>query len=77
MTGVVYSVACGAGCFALGCCGSPMLPVWVGLFGAKWAQASGPAIFGITLASLALGLWLLRKKSARGCATTCGDRCEG
>lgn len=64
VAGAVY----GLGCFVLGCCGSPMLPIYIGLLGAKWARLSGPLMFGLTLASIALGVRLLRRR--RGC-------CEG
>jgi len=61
------------GCYALGCCGSPMLPIWLGLFGAKGAHLGGPVVFAFTLASMAVGFFLLRRKS--GCA--CGESCGG
>ncbi len=67
LTGFLYA----AGCFLLGCCGSPMLAVYIGLFGPRFARVSGPLVFIITLASLAFGFfWLMRKKPGQ-CA------CEG
>lgn len=36
--GVLYTV----GCFALGCCGSPMLPIYLSLLGGKFAGVGGP-----------------------------------
>jgi tetrahydromethanopterin S-methyltransferase subunit A len=67
LTGFLYA----AGCFLLGCCGSPMLAVYIGLFGPRFARVSGPLVFVITLASVAFGFfWLMRKKPGQ-CA------CEG
>jgi hypothetical protein len=44
-----------------------MLAVYVGLLGAKWAKVTGPLMFGVTLASVALGVRLLRRKPGCGC----------
>ena len=67
---VVAGAVYGFGCFVLGCCGSPMLPIYIGLLGAKWANLSGPLMFGLTLASVALGVLLLRRKRGCGCEGT-------
>lgn len=57
-----------AGCFLLGCCGSPMLVVYLGLFGPRFSGITGPLMFGITLASVAVGYaWPMRTRS-RSCA---------
>ncbi len=56
--GAIY----GLGCFMLGCCGSPMLAVYVGLLGARGAKLSGPLMFGVTLLSIALGVWMLKRR---------------
>lgn len=69
VTGVIY----GLGCFLLGCCGSPMLPIYIGLLGAKWAKATGPLMFGVTLASVALGVRMLGRPEACGCDGPCRD----
>ncbi len=65
--GAIY----GLGCFLLGCCGSPMLPIYIGLLGAKWAKITGPLMFGITLLSVAWGVRLLNRKRGCGCEGTC------
>ena len=44
-----------AGCFLIGCCGSPMLPIYVSLFGSKAAGIGKPLMALITLASVGLG----------------------
>ena len=65
MLGALYA----AGCFLLGCCGSPMLAVYLGLFGARGAGLAGPLVFAITLLSVGLGWRLMKRKTV--CA--CGD----
>jgi hypothetical protein len=73
VAGVIY----GLGCFLLGCCGSPMLPIYIGLLGGKWAKISGPLMFGVTLASVALGVRMLRRKRACCCEGTCDESGNG
>lgn len=58
------------GCFLVGCCGSPMLAVWAGLFGAHALGGGKFVTAGLTLASVGVGWWWLR----RSCA---GDCCGG
>lgn len=73
MAGAVY----GLGCFFLGCCGSPMLAVYAGLLGAKWAKVAGPLMFGLTLASVALGVRMLRRKPGCNCEAAHEGRGNG
>ncbi|GIW86398.1 MAG: hypothetical protein KatS3mg108_0722 [Isosphaeraceae bacterium] len=48
-------------CFLTGCCGSPMLPLYLGLLGPKFLSVTKPLAFAITLLSIALGYaWMLR-----------------
>ena len=57
-----------AGCFLLGCCGSPMLAVYVSLFGAAFAPVAKPLAAGITLLSVVGASWWAghqRNRSAR------------
>jgi hypothetical protein len=68
------------GCFLIGCCGSPMLGVYLSLFGAK-ALGLGKALTAlITLASVSCGYWCLSRRFARGdaclgtCCSTAGTR---
>jgi hypothetical protein len=52
-----------AGCWLLGCCGSPMLAVYASLFGSAFLPLAKPLLAVLTLASLVLGwLWLLRQE---------------
>jgi hypothetical protein len=59
-----------AGCFLIGCCGSPMLGVYLGLFGAKALGFGKPLIAAFTALSVGWGYWYLRRKLA----TTCCDK---
>jgi hypothetical protein len=46
-----------AGCFLLGCCGSPMLAVYLSLFGAAFLPFAKPLVAALTAVSLATGWW--------------------
>lgn len=49
-------------CFLTGCCGSPMLPIYLGLFGPKFIGATKPLTFVITALSILLGyVWMLKR----------------
>jgi hypothetical protein len=55
-----------AGCFLIGCCGSPMLPIYISLFGAKAAGIGKPLMALITLISIGAGyLYVLRRPECR------------
>lgn len=57
LTGVLYV----AGCFLLGCCGSPMLAVYLTLFGASFLDLTRELTFALTLASVVVGyVWMER-----------------
>lgn len=60
-----------AGCFLLGCCGSPLLAVYVGLFGVKALGVGKPLMALVTLLSVGCGYWCLSRRFAHG---SCGDR---
>jgi len=64
------------GCWLIGCCGSPLLPVYLSLFGASFVGFTKPLVFALTLSSIGLSLWWMNRKSRRDdCA--CGHgRCE-
>lgn len=62
-----------AGCFLIGCCGSPMLAVYLSLFGASFLPFAKPLVAGVTSLSI-LGGWLWmnrRSQSAQDCG--CSD----
>ncbi|MBI2191960.1 MAG: hypothetical protein HYU36_08250 [Planctomycetes bacterium] len=46
-----------AGCYLVGCCGSPMLIVYLNCFGAAFIPLAKPLIAGVTALSLALAWW--------------------
>ncbi len=49
-------------CFLTGCCGSPMLPLYLGLFGSQFLNVTKPLTFFITLLSILVGYaWMLKK----------------
>lgn len=59
-----------AGCFLIGCCGSPMLAIYAGIFGGSFLGFTKPIIAGLTLISVLYGYYGMRKKSS---CETCGD----
>jgi hypothetical protein len=51
-----------AGCFLIGCCGSPMLPIYVSLFGSQAAGIGKPLVAMISLISIVGGyLYVMRR----------------
>jgi hypothetical protein len=59
-----------AGCFLLGCCGSPMLAVYISLFGAAFLSFIPflkPLVALVTVISISLALtWMHRRRKAAG-----------
>jgi hypothetical protein len=55
-----------AGCFLIGCCGSPMLAVYLSLFGAKALGLGKPLMALVTLVSVSCGYWCLSRRLSRG-----------
>jgi hypothetical protein len=52
-----------AGCYLLACCGSPMLVVYLNLFGAAFLPLAKPLMAGLTVVSLSLAwLWMKRRE---------------
>ena len=60
-------------CFLIGCCGSPMLAVYLALFGAQAIGIGKPITALVTLGSVSCGYWCLSRRFARG--TVCSDTC--
>ncbi len=58
------------GCFLIGCCGSPMLGVYLGIFGATALGLGKPLMALVSLLSVVIGYWYL---SRRGKKQTCLD----
>ncbi len=68
----LVGVLMAAGCFLVGCCGSPMLAVYASIFGAKALGVGKPLMAVVTLASIGCGYWLLsRRLRANGCIDSC------
>ncbi len=68
LTGILYF----AGCFLLGCCGSPMLAVYLNLFGSSFLGFTKPLTFVLTLLSIVIGyFWMERKAKEASC--NCSD----
>lgn len=63
-----------AGCFLAGCCGSPMLGVYLGLFGAKALGIGKPLMALITVISVGWGYWYLSRRATKGYCT--GESCN-
>jgi hypothetical protein len=53
------------GCFLLGCCGSPMLAVYLSFFGASFLSLAKPMIFLMTTLSVIAGWLWLRHRARR------------
>ena len=63
--GVTLSGAlAGGACFLTGCCGSPMLGVWISVFGASAAGYLGPVAALLTTVMTALAGWGLFRKTS-------------
>lgn len=64
LLGVLY----GAGCFLIGCCGSPMLAVYLSLFGTSVLGLLKPVVALITTLSVAISAAvILRRARSKSC----------
>lgn len=63
LTAILYT----AGCFLLGCCGSPMLAVYLSLFGSSFLGFTKPLIAAITTISVLIGYFWIERKSKTCC----------
>jgi hypothetical protein len=74
LLGVLY----GAGCFLIGCCGSPMLVVYLSLFGPSVLGLLKPLVAIITTLSVVVSTALIirraRAHACAGCAPTLSAR---
>ena len=74
----LMAVLMAGGCFLIGCCGSPMLAVYLSLFGAKALCVGKPLMALVTLVSTGCGYYCLsqrfRKRGSRPGADIC---CSG
>ena len=51
-----------AGCFLIGCCGSPMLVVWLNLFGAAFIPFAKPMVAVLTTLTIGPAWWWMARK---------------
>ena len=67
-----------AGCFLLGCCGSPMLVIYLNLFGASFLPLAKPLLAALTTISI-LGAWwwMTRHKPSAPAPASTGPSCNG
>lgn len=55
-----------AGCFLIGCCGSPMLIVWLNIFGTAFVPFAKPLIAVVTTVSIAVAwFWMFRRSRSQ------------
>lgn len=52
-----------AGCYLLGCCGSPMLAVYMSLFGAAFLPFAKPLVAALTVVFISVAWWRLNRTS--------------
>jgi len=73
LTGILYL----GGCFLLGCCGSPMLAVYLSLFGSSFLGFTKPLVLLLTMISVVIGyLWMERKsKTPKSCCAE-NEKCS-
>lgn len=70
LSGVLWAAVC----FLTGCCGSPMLPVYLGLFGLKCMSVTKPLTFGVTLLSIVVGYAWMMQRGPQAIATNVNAR---
>jgi len=58
-------------CFFAGCCGSPMLPVYLGFFSPRFLGVTKPLTFAVTLLSIMIGCVLILKRVRKAEKGTC------
>ena len=61
------------GCYLTGCCGSPMLLVYLNLFGAGFPPFAGPFVAAVTSISI-LGAWWWMTRRGRTLEACCSPR---
>ena len=61
LMGILY----GGACFLIGCCGSPMLAVYLGLIGPSYLGFTKPFILTSTILSLFIGFRWIEKKTKK------------
>lgn len=58
------------GCWLAGCCGSPLLPVYLGLLGGAFLPFAKPLVATLTVSMLAVSwLWMRRREKKAQCGS--------
>jgi hypothetical protein len=71
LTSLIYFGAC----FLSGCCGSPMIAVYVSLLGPSFQGAGKPITLALTAVSVSAGYYILERKETKcGCKNVCKKR---
>ena len=70
LTGLLYF----GGCFLLGCCGSPMLVVYLNFFGASFLGFTKPLTLVLTIISVALCFFWMEKRAKTNANCSPGDK---
>lgn len=60
-------IAAAAGCFLSGCCGSPMLGVYLSLFGASFLPWAKPLVAGLTTVMIGASYWWMVRRERQCC----------
>ncbi len=66
-----------AGCFMIGCCGSPMLSVYLGIFGAKALGIGKPLMALVSLVSVGVGYWYMSRRARKEICLDSSCACHG
>lgn len=67
-----------AGCYLIGCCGSPMLVVYLNLFGATFVPLAKPLVAGLSTATVLAMHWRVsRSERALVGASPSAESCSG
>jgi hypothetical protein len=61
----LLGVLMGTGCFLTGCCGSPMLGIYIGIFGAKALGVGKPLMALVTVVSVGCSYWYLTRRLSK------------
>ncbi len=72
LTGFLYFGAC----FFTGCCGSPMLAVYLSVLGPSFLGFTKPIILAITVISITASYFWMERNSRNPCACSAGGVCH-
>ncbi len=65
-----------AGCYLLGCCGSPMLAVYISLFGASFLPFAKPLVAVLTTVFIITGWWWMNRVYSRKTKPSASQTCD-